>query len=128
MHNTTSLLVGVAVLAVVGILVYVQSTKAPDLAAPQNTPAQTQETAQPAQGSSYTAADVAKHASAADCWTIINGSVYDLTQWVSRHPGGERAITKLCGTDGSEEFNEQHAGGAQQASVLAGFRLGALAQ
>ena len=37
---------------------------------------------------SYTLAQVAIHSSAADCWTAINGSVYNLSAWIARHPGG----------------------------------------
>ncbi len=31
--------------------------------------------------------EVKKHNSAADCWIIINDRVYDVTQFVPRHPG-----------------------------------------
>ena len=41
---------------------------------------------------SYTMADVAKHNSQTDCWAAIDGDVYDLTQWISRHPGGPDKI------------------------------------
>lgn len=52
--------------------------------------------------------EVNNHSVEEDCWTIIDGSVYDLTSFISRHPGGPNMILRLCGTDGSEKFNEQH--------------------
>ena len=67
---------------------------------------------------------VALHNTRADCWTVINGGVYDLTSWIPQHPGGEQAILGLCGTDGSPRFNGQHGGAATQAAILAGFKVG----
>ncbi len=90
------------------------------------------ESAAPAPTSSgektYTMADVSAHATAASCWSIINGNVYDLTSWIGKHPGGEKAITQLCGKDGSAEFNGQHGGAMRQANTLAGFKIGAFAK
>ena len=56
--------------------------------------------------SSYTAAEVAKHKTASDCWTIINGNFYDLTSYVSRHPGGDD-IELACGVDGTTLFTQR---------------------
>ena len=75
---------------------------------------------------SYTANDVAKHASAKSCWSIIDGNVYDLTKWVSRHPGGSRVILGICGKDASQAFKAQHAAQARPASELAAFKIGTL--
>jgi len=76
----------------------------------------------------YTLADVAKHHSAASCWTAINGKVYDVTSWIPQHPGGQAHILALCGTDGSDAFNGQHGGQARPASELATFYIADLAQ
>ncbi len=74
----------------------------------------------------YTATEVSAHTSAASCWTSINGKVYDLTTWITRHPGGQTAIKQLCGTDGSDEFNGKHGGQPRPESELAGFYIGVL--
>ncbi|MBS3902889.1 MAG: cytochrome b5 domain-containing protein [Anaplasmataceae bacterium] len=76
----------------------------------------------------YTLATIASHNSGTDCWSVVNGNVYDLTQWISKHPGGEEAILKLCGKDGSELFNNQHGGQEKQQETLAGFHIGVLSQ
>lgn len=74
----------------------------------------------------YTLEEVSIHNSQSDCWSAINGSVYDLTSWVSRHPGGEQAILNLCGTDGSTAFNAKHGGQKKQADTLSGLKIGEL--
>lgn len=74
------------------------------------------------------ATEVATHASRESCWSIINGNVYDLTSWIPKHPGGEEAILRLCGTDGSAKFNGQHGGAPKQAAILAGFKIGVAAR
>lgn len=84
---------------------------------------------QPAvQQGQYSLADVATHDNESDCWSIINGGVYNLTTWIPRHPGGRQAILGLCGKDGSPAFNGQHGGGAQQAAILATLKVGTLSQ
>ena len=61
---------------------------------------------------------LAAHNTAADCWIAYQGSVYDVTDWLTKHPGGSAAIAQYCGT--SEEFeqalNRQH--GAKQQNML----------
>ena len=75
----------------------------------------------------YTAAEVAKHNSATDCWSVVSGNVYDLTSYVSNHPGGSSVIKAICGKDGSAAFAGQHSGASKPNNVLAGYKLGALA-
>lgn len=74
----------------------------------------------------YTLADVARHATATDCWAAVNGGVYDLTAWIAEHPGGREAIIGLCGKDGSAAFNRQHGGKQGPANELATFKIGTL--
>jgi len=59
-------------------------------------------------GMTFSLHDVSSHTEKGDCWAVINGDVYDLTSWVSRHPGGAQAILNLCGRDGSVDFNKHH--------------------
>ena len=74
----------------------------------------------------YTMAQVRANNSARSCWTAIDGVVYDLTRWISSHPGGAGAILFLCGTDGTNAFNAQHANQARPAIRLDGYKLGPL--
>lgn len=41
-------------------------------------------------------------------WVTINGKVYDLTNFLSRHPGGAKIIMKHAGKDASKLFNKVH--------------------
>jgi cytochrome b involved in lipid metabolism len=74
-----------------------------------------------------TSAEVARHASAQDCWSIVNGNVYDLTSWIAHHPGGEQVILAVCGKDGSPSFNRHQAEhGAEAEAHLETFKVGPL--
>lgn len=78
-------------------------------------------------GTTYTMAQVATHNSQADCWAVIDNNVYDLTQWISRHPGGPDKIIPLCGTDATSNFHGQHDDQAKPNTQLATFMVGTLA-
>jgi len=83
----------------------------------------------PVAGSSsgtITMSEVATHAVAADCWSAVNGKVYDLTQWIDKHPGGPVVIEALCGKDGSAGFNNQHQGEGDPAEELKRYLIGTL--
>jgi cytochrome b involved in lipid metabolism len=96
-----------------------QSAVTPPLPAPTPLPTPT-----PAP-TGYTLAEVALHADSTSCWTIIDDGVYDVTPFISMHPGGERNIMKICGKDGTSLFMGQHGGDGKPAAALAKFRIGA---
>lgn len=75
-----------------------------------------------------TADEVAQHSTPEDCWTIVNGEVYDLTSFVGKHPGGRSAISQICGTDGTALFTGQHGGQGAPERQLSSLKLGVLAQ
>lgn len=70
------------------------------------------------------AATVAKHATSTDCWSIINGKVYDLTSWVTGHPGGSSFIVGICGIDGTAAYTGQHGSSSKKAAMLVQFLVG----
>jgi len=74
----------------------------------------------------YTMAQVKTNNTAKSCWTAIDGFVYDLTSWISAHPGGSGAILFLCGTDGSNAYKAQHEQQARPAVRLESYKLGPL--
>lgn len=53
----------------------------------------------------YSIEEVAKHNTEQDAWVIINGKVYDLSNFAQKHPGGAQVILEHLGTDVSEIFN-----------------------
>lgn len=75
-----------------------------------------------------TMAEVAQHASAESCWSVVRGNVYDLTTWIAKHPGGKSSILRMCGTDATASFEGQHGGDARPEQALASFLIGPLAQ
>lgn len=74
----------------------------------------------------YTMAQVRANNTAKSCWTAIDGYVYNLTNWISAHPGGSGAIVFLCGTDGTNAFKAQHENQSKPAVRLDTYRLGPL--
>lgn len=76
--------------------------------------------------SGYTLAQVSTHDSSSSCWSAINTEVFDLTNWVNRHPGGKASILMICGKDGSALFNMQHGRSGRVNTILEGFKIGNL--
>ena len=99
----------------------ITSESTPSAATPASTPAATAPS-----DSVYSLAQVAEHGSATSCWTAINGSVFDLTPFIAKHPGGAGAITQLCGRDGTSAFTAQHGGQRDPERELASLKIGSL--
>jgi flavocytochrome c len=59
-------------------------------------------------GGGLTEAEVAKHDKENDCWVILHGKVYDVTEFLPDHPGGKKAIMLFAGKDATEEFDMLH--------------------
>lgn len=74
----------------------------------------------------YTLAQVSAHNSASDCWSVVSGGVYNLTAWISQHPGGQSAIKGMCGVDATASFVAQHGGQGNPAAELASFKIGVI--
>lgn len=54
--------------------------------------------------------EVNRHITPHDCWVALNGKVYDLSEFMDRHPGGPTTILAWAGKDASKFFNEIHKG------------------
>lgn len=72
------------------------------------------------------ASEISKHSIAKDCWSIVNGNVYNLTTYVQSHPGGAGVIKNICGRDGSGAFKNQHGSSSKPNNVLSAFLLGSV--
>lgn len=46
----------------------------------------------------YTLAELDKHRSKDSCWMAIEGKVYDVTNFLDEHPGGEDFLLDNAGT------------------------------
>jgi cytochrome b involved in lipid metabolism len=72
--------------------------------------------------------EVKKHDSGTSCWSIVYGNVFDLTKWITKHPGGASVNRAICGKDGSDAFEGQHAGQGKPANQLSNYYLGKLGE
>ena len=54
------------------------------------------------------ALELSKHNKEDDVWMAIQGKVYDITQYVSYHPGGKYQILRGKGIDATELFLKVH--------------------
>ena len=68
--------------------------------------------------------EIKTHNLKSDCWSIVNGNVYNLTSYVKSHPGGASVIANICGKDGSKAFVNQHNNQGKPNNVLSSFLLG----
>lgn len=54
--------------------------------------------------------EVKKHGSKQDCWVIIHGKAYNVTDFMNEHPGGSGIILKYAGKDATKAFDPIHPG------------------
>lgn len=77
----------------------------------------------------YTTNDVSAHSSSKDCWLIIQDKVYDVTDFLSSHPGGAQEILPYCGKEASRAFATQGGRGGHSStaeSMLNDYFIGSL--
>ncbi|WP_128000475.1 cytochrome b5 domain-containing protein [Piscinibacter defluvii] len=76
-----------------------------------------------------TLAEVARHASAGDCWMVIDGQVYDFTPYVAKHPAEPSILLAWCGKEASEAYRTKTRGRPHSPyadSLLPTYRIGPL--
>lgn len=56
----------------------------------------------------FTKQEVEGHKKADSLWIIIDGDVYDVTQFQDDHPGGKKILTRVGGKDASKQFWKYH--------------------
>ncbi|CAI9771515.1 unnamed protein product [Fraxinus pennsylvanica] len=59
-----------------------------------------------------TSEELKKHKKPGDLWISIQGKVYDVSEWVNHHPGGEHPLLNLAGQDATDAFVAFHPGTA----------------
>lgn len=78
----------------------------------------------------YSAGEVAKHRSQSDCWLTIDGSVYDVSEYVARHRKFDYDIKKHCGSEASELWQNKPGSGEAHSRkadrLLKKYRIGAV--
>lgn len=69
-------------------------------------PKATQDTTANQQDKTFSMDEIATHSSKTDCWTVISGQVYNLTDFINRHPGGDEVV-RACGIDATALFTSR---------------------
>ncbi|XP_035706119.1 cytochrome b5 domain-containing protein RLF-like [Folsomia candida] len=60
-----------------------------------------------------------------DAWIALKGSVYNVTDYANKHPGGYQAIQQGFGIDATKLFNQVHSY-VNFEKILAGKKIGVL--
>ncbi|KAJ2983922.1 hypothetical protein NQ176_g333 [Zarea fungicola] len=58
----------------------------------------------------YSAEEVAQHNTSDDVLVIMDNKVYDCTDFLSEHPGGDYIILEFAGQDATEAFEDTRHG------------------
>lgn len=66
--------------------------------------------------------EIANHNNRESTWIVIDGKVYDATEYLDDHPGGSASILVYGGQDASDDFNEIHSDSAK--AMLKKFQIG----
>lgn len=78
---------------------------------------------------SYTLSDISVNNTKESCWTAIDGNVYNITDFISKHKGGDK-ILAVCGIDGSDLFSGKdpmgRAHGDLAKMMLSNMKIGTL--
>lgn len=56
----------------------------------------------------FPVAEVMKHNTLEDCWIAIEGHVYDVSEFLRKHPGGAARIFRFAGSDATSAFKQIH--------------------
>jgi len=67
---------------------------------------------------------VAEHDHEKSCWVILYDHVYDVTDFLSSHPGGSKIILSLAGRDATEEYDPVHPPGTLEENLKPEAKLG----
>ncbi|CAE6360969.1 unnamed protein product [Rhizoctonia solani] len=70
--------------------------------------------------------EVQKHNTRESCWVVIRGQVYDITDFIPKHPGGVKPIVANAGTDATEIYESIHAKGLIEKMLKPSQHVGAL--
>ena len=72
----------------------------------------------------YSREEVLKHNKTGDCWVIINNEVYDVSEFIKRHPGGSDIIESRAGEDATSFFTAKHRNNKQVHERLSALKVG----
>jgi L-lactate dehydrogenase (cytochrome) len=77
-------------------------------------------------GSLIPAHEVAAHTTANDLWTVVDGEVYDLTDFALEHPGGLEILLRYAGRDATAAYAAVHSASLIRNTLPISKRVGTL--
>lgn len=113
----------IAFWAAIGTLVLVNAL------APDATEQVQQRTREDSESARYPMSEVAEHATLEDCWMVIEGAVYDVSDYVPRHPAPPGVLEPWCGreaTEGMRTKGDDSDHSARAWRMLERYRIGQL--
>ncbi|KAE8743673.1 hypothetical protein FOCC_FOCC010714 [Frankliniella occidentalis] len=73
----------------------------------------------------YSMAEVAQHNDNKKSWIVVHNGVYDVTEFLNEHPGGEEVLLEQAGKDATEPFEDVgHSSDARE--LMAKYKVGEL--
>ncbi|KAF2446256.1 hypothetical protein P171DRAFT_430446 [Karstenula rhodostoma CBS 690.94] len=71
----------------------------------------------------FSTPEIASHSTRDDCWIVIHGKVYNVTEYVRDHPGGVDVLIDMAGKDATEGYDD--AGHSEDADeIMQSYRIG----
>jgi cytochrome b involved in lipid metabolism len=52
--------------------------------------------------------ELKQHRTHDDCWSAFNGKVYNITEYLPYHQGGEKELLRVAGRDGTKLFSSYY--------------------
>jgi len=74
----------------------------------------------------YTWSEISKHNKPKDAWLVLEDKVYDISNWMFKHPGGKDVIASYAGQDATDPFNAFHPELQLSKKYLPAFYIGDL--
>jgi cytochrome b involved in lipid metabolism len=74
----------------------------------------------------FTAEQVLERSRGKECWVIINRNVYNVSNYLHKHPGGAQVIRKFSGQDCTDTFKMIHKQIDKALQLLSQYQVGVL--
>jgi len=74
----------------------------------------------------WTWQEISEHSTRKSIWLYVGRDVYDVTNWLTKHPGGEELLLLFAGRDCTESFRAYHPFTEKPFAILEKFKIGRL--
>ncbi|XP_010912740.1 uncharacterized protein [Elaeis guineensis] len=74
----------------------------------------------------YSPSEISLHTTKKDCWLLIHGKVYDVTNFLEDHPGGEDALLHASANGDATQKFEEVGHSSTAFSMMEGYLIGVI--